>query len=434
MARHPLRRLAATDLDRSREPLFDGATAARAAAIVADVRAHGEAALRRWARELDGLGEGRLFYSPDDCRRALAGLDSAAASLLERTAERIRSFALGQRSALSSFTMEIPGGVAGHEILPVASAGCYAPGGLHPLPSSVLMTALVAKTAGVESVWVASPRPAPETLAAASIAGADGLIAAGGAQAIAALAFGLGGGGAYGGRDGEPRVPAAERIVGPGNRWVAAAKSLVAGEVPIESVAGPSELLVIVDGSADPELIAADLLAQAEHDPDALPILLATDDRLVAAVEEALGRRLADLPTAAVAIKALARGGALVDADLGALLAASEAFAPEHLELLVADADRLRARIRNAGAVFVGAGAAEVIGDYGAGPNHVLPTGGSARATGGLSVFSFLRIRTWMRIDDAAAAKGLYEDARDLARIEGLEAHARAAIARGGEA
>ncbi|MDA8409951.1 MAG: histidinol dehydrogenase, partial [Treponema sp.] len=294
--------------------------------------------------------------------------------------------------------------------------------GLHPLPSSVLMTALVAKAAGVATVWVASPRPAPETLAAASIAGADGLLAAGGAQAIAALAFGAG-----------PLSPS-ERIVGPGNRWVAAAKSLVAGEVPIESVAGPSELLIIADGSADPELIAADLLAQAEHDPEALPILAATEEATVAAVEEALGRLLATLPTAAVAIKALARGGALVDADLEALLAASDAFAPEHLELLVAGGDSHRPRIRNAGAVFVGAGAAEVIGDYGAGPNHVLPTGGSARATGGLSVFSFLRIRTWIRIDDARLARGLYDDARDLARIEGLEAHARAAIARGGEA
>ena len=422
MARHPLRRLSAADLDRSREPLFDEATAARAAAIVAEVRAGGEAALRRWARELDGLGEGKLFYGPDDCRLSLASLDPGARSLLERTAERIRTFALGQRSALSSFTMEIPGGFAGHEVLPVASAGCYAPGGLHPLPSSVLMTALVAKAAGVATVWVASPRPAPETLAAASIAGADGLLAAGGAQAIAALAFGAG-----------PLSPS-ERIVGPGNRWVAAAKSLVAGEVPIESVAGPSELLIIADGSADPELIAADLLAQAEHDPEALPILAATEEATVAAVEEALGRLLATLPTAAVAIKALARGGALVDADLEALLAASDAFAPEHLELLVAGGDSHRPRIRNAGAVFVGAGAAEVIGDYGAGPNHVLPTGGSARATGGLSVFSFLRIRTWIRIDDARLARGLYDDARDLARIEGLEAHARAAIARGGEA
>ena len=422
MARHPLRRLSAADLDRSREPLFDEATAARAAAIVAEVRAGGEAALRRWARELDGLGEGKLFYSPDDCRLSLASLDPGARSLLERMAERIRTFALGQRSALSSFIMEIPGGMAGHEVLPVASAGCYAPGGLHPLPSSVLMTALVAKAAGVATVWVASPRPAPETLAAASIAGADGLLAAGGAQAIAALAFGAG-----------PLSPS-ERIVGPGNRWVAAAKSLVAGEVPIESVAGPSELLIIADGSADPELIAADLLAQAEHDPEALPILAATEEATVAAVEEALGRLLATLPTAAVAIKALARGGALVDADLEALLAASDAFAPEHLELLVAGGDSHRPRIRNAGAVFVGAGAAEVIGDYGAGPNHVLPTGGSARATGGLSVFSFLRIRTWIRIDDARLARGLYDDARDLARIEGLEAHARAAIARGGEA
>ena len=418
MARHPLRRLAPAELDRRREPLFDEATAARAAAIVAEVRRGGAQALRLWARELDGLGEGPLFLDTDDCHRALASLDVPTRGLLERTAERIRDFARAQRAALSSFETAIPGGWAGHEILPVAAAGCYAPGGLHPLPSSVLMTALVAKTAGVASVWVASPHPARETLAACAIAGAEGLVAAGGAQAIAALAFGAG------------PVPASERLVGPGNRWVAAAKSLVAGEVPIESVAGPSELLVIADGGADPSIIAADLLAQAEHDPEALPILAATDEALVLRVEEALGRQLSDLPTADIARKALARGGALVSGDMDLLLAAVEAFAPEHLELLVADPEALRPRILNAGAVFVGGGAAEVLGDYGAGPNHVLPTGGSARAVGGLSVLSFLRVRTWMRIDEPVRARALYEDARDLARIEGLEAHARAAEAR----
>jgi len=418
VARHPLRRLSPADLDRRREPLFDDETAARAATIVAEVRRGGVEALRLKARELDGLGEGPLFLDAGDCRRALSSLDAATRELLERTADRIRAFASAQRASISAFEMAIPGGMAGHEILPVAAAGCYAPGGLHPLPSSVLMTALVAKTAGVSSVWVASPHPARETLAACAIAGAEGLVAAGGAQAIAALAFGAG------------PVPASERLVGPGNRWVAAAKSLVAGEVPIESVAGPSELLVIADGVADPSIIAADLLAQAEHDPEALPILAATDEALVVRVEEALGRRLADLPTADVAIRALARGGALVSGDMEVLLAAAEAFAPEHLELLVADAEALRPRIRNAGAVFVGQGAAEVLGDYGAGPNHVLPTGGSARANGGLSVLSFLRVRTWMRIDEPALARELYEDARALARIEGLEAHARAAEAR----
>lgn len=418
MARHSLRRLGVADLDRRREPLFDSETASRAAAIVAEVRSGGESALLRRARELDDLGDRPLFRDRGECRRALESLNPATRALLERAAERIRTFAEGQRATLRDFETRIPGGLAGHEVVPVESAGCYAPGGLHPLPSSVLMTALVAKTAGVPSVWVASPRPAPETLAACALAGADGLLAAGGAQAIAALAFGAG------------PIPPSQRIVGPGNRWVAAAKSLVAGEVPIESVAGPSELLVIADADSDADIVAADLLAQAEHDPDAIPILAATSEALVIAVEEALGRRLANLPTAAVATKALARGGALVDPDLDRLIAAADAFAPEHLELLVADPERLRGRVRNAGAIFVGQGAAEVVGDYGAGPNHVLPTGGSARATGGLSVFSFLKIRTWMRIDDPGAARALYEDSTALARIEGLEAHARAAEAR----
>ena len=419
MARYPLRRLLPADLDRRKEALFDEETAKRASSIVGEVRREGIAALKRWADTLDGLGDSPLFRDRDECERALRGLDPATRTLLERSAERIRSFAIAQRASLRDFAAPIPGGVAGHDVFPVASAGCYAPGGLHPLPSSVLMTALVAKTAGVGSVWVASPRPAAETLAACALAGADGLLAAGGAQAIAALAYGVG------------PIPSSDRLVGPGNRWVAAAKSIVAGDVPIDSIAGPSELLVIADADADPDIAAADLLAQAEHDPDAIPIVAATSEGFVAEVEAALERRLSDLPTAGVAIKALARGGALVDADMEVLVAAAEAFAPEHLELLIAEPDALRGRFKNAGAVFVGQGAAEVLGDYGAGPNHVLPTGGSARNTGGLSVFSFLRIRTWMRIDDRIAASSLYEDAALLARVEGLEAHARAAEARG---
>ncbi len=421
MDRNPLslRRLRAADLDRGLARASDPAASDRAAAIVADVRDRGEPALREYARELDGLGDGPLYLGPRDFRKALDGLPREARDLLERAGARIGAFARAQAASLSPLSVPVPGGFAGHEILPVETAGCYAPGGRYPLPSSVLMTALTAKAAGVGTVWTASPRPAPETLAACAIAGADGLIAAGGAQAIAALAYGTG------------PVPPCARVVGPGNRWVAAAKRLVAGDTVIESVAGPSELFVLADDDADPEVAAADLLAQAEHDPDAVPVLACRSEDFAARVEYALERRLSDLPTGEVARRALENGGALVDPDPEVLARAADAFAPEHLEILTADPEALARRIRNAGAVFLGAGAAEVLGDYGTGPNHVLPTGGHARLAGGLSALSFLRVRTWIRIEDPAAAAELYRDATAFARLEGLEAHARAGEIRG---
>lgn len=421
MDRNPLRlrRLRAADLERRPASFSDPETSERAAAVVADVRNRGEAALRDYARELDGLGDEPLYLGPRDFRKALDALPRDSRELLERTGARIAAFARAQAAGLLSLSVPVPGGFAGHEILPVETAGCYAPGGRYPLPSSVLMTALTAKTAGVPNVWAASPRPARETLAACAVAEADGLLAAGGAQAIAALAYGAG------------PVPPCARVVGPGNRWVAAAKRLVAGDTVIESVAGPSELLVLADDRADPELVAADLLAQAEHDPDAVPVLACTTENFAARVEEALEHRLSDLPTVGVARRALDNGGILVDPDLDALARATDAFAPEHLEILAAEPESLARRIRNAGAVFLGAGAAEVLGDYGTGPNHVLPTGAHARLTGGLSALSFLRVRTWIRIDDPAAASGLYKDAAAFARMEGLEAHARAGEERG---
>ncbi len=421
MDRNPLRfrRLRASDLERRPAAILDPATADRAAAIVADVRERGEPALLGYAKELDGLGDGPLYLGPRDFRKALETLPRDSRELLERAGARIEAFARAQTASLSALEGPVPGGFAGHEILPVETAGCYAPGGRYPLPSSILMTALSAKAAGVGTVWAASPRPAPETLAAFAVAGADGLLAAGGAQAIAALAYGAG------------PVPPCARVVGPGNRWVAAAKRLVAGDTVIESVAGPSELFVLADDGADPEVVAADLLAQAEHDPDAVPVLACRTEDFAARVEEALERRLADLPTADIARRALENGGVLVDPDLDTLARAADAFAPEHLEILSADPEALSRRIRNAGAVFLGSGSAEVLGDYGTGPNHVLPTGGYARLSGGLSALSFLRVRTWIRIEDPAAASGLYRDAAAFARMEGLEAHARAGEVRG---
>ena len=384
--------------------------------IVEAVRTRGETALREYAERFgDVAARGPLFLARPVLDRSLRDLPVSDRGRLERVAERIRRFAEAQKRALEAVTVTLPGGAAGHWIAPLERAGCYAPGGRYPLPSSVLMTAVTARAAGVGEIWVASPKPGALTLAAAAVAGADGVLAAGGAHAIAALAFGAG------------PIPPCDVVVGPGNRYVTAAKQLVAGQVAIDVLAGPSELVVFADASASPAVIAADLLAQAEHDPDAVPILVTLDPTHAGRVDTELARQLADLPTAEVARAALANGGVVVVATLEEGIAACDALAPEHLELCLQDATAIAPRLAHFGALFIGAGSAEVLGDYGAGPNHVLPTAGTARSRGGLSVYTFLRVRTWLRIEDSAAARPLIEDAAWFGRVEGLEAHARSA-------
>jgi phosphoribosyl-ATP pyrophosphohydrolase/phosphoribosyl-AMP cyclohydrolase/histidinol dehydrogenase len=253
------------------------------------------------------------------------------------------------------------------------------------------------------------------TLAAAGVAGAEAVLAVGGAHAIAALAHGIKG------------LSPCDVIVGPGNRWVTAAKQLVSGTVGIDLLAGPSELVVLADDGADATTVAADLLAQAEHDPEALPVLVTVSERLAVAVDGEMDRQLTDLPTREVAERALEHGFTVVVPDIDTAIAVCNRLAPEHLQVMVKADEMVVPRLEHWGGLFIGSGSAEVFGDYGAGPNHTLPTGGVARYRGGLSVFDFLRVRTWLEIDDAAAAREMIEDAVALARLEGLEAHARAA-------
>lgn len=393
----------------------DEATASTVASIIEDVRERGEEALRSHAERLGDVDPGgHLLLDREDLRRAHESLDQPTKDLLVRVHRRIEAFAKAQRQGLSDLNVQIAGGQAGHRWVPVASVGAYAPGGRYPLPSSVLMTVTPARVAGVTSVWVASPRPSPLTVAAAWVAGADGLLAVGGAQAIAALAFGT-------------VSPSCDVVVGPGNRWVTAAKRYLYGEVGIDGLAGPSEILVIADDTADPDLVAADLLAQAEHDVDAVPVLVTTSEALAGEVDLRIEKQLADLPTAEVASAALENGFCVVVPTLDRAARVSDTLAPEHLALHVADPRPLAMQVRNYGSIFVGGDAAETFADYGAGPNHVLPTGGGAKFQAGLSVFSFLRPATWLAIDDPGE---LIEDTARLARLEGLEAHARAALAR----
>ena len=392
----------------------------QAAAILQEVREHRYEGLLNVAVRLRDIEsrESKVFYSKEDLAKAFAEVDIKTQEVLQRTAKRIRHFAQSQRNAITDMTTAIPGGKAGHYIAPVKVAGCYAPGGRYPLPSSVLMTAITARTAGVETVWVASPRPAPATLAAAFVADADGLLAVGGAQAIGAMAYGI-----------EP-ITACDVIVGPGNKWVTAAKSLVSGICAIDMLAGPSEVLVIADKTCDPDTVAADLLAQAEHDTEARPILVSNDKDVIDQVNQALVTRLSTLPTAPTAEEAVKKGFAVLCPTLESAVKISDTIGPEHLEVHTADAEKVSAQCNNYGAVFIGTVSAEVLGDYGAGPNHVLPTCGTSRYTGGLSVFTFLRIRTWINIDSKIEAQEIVEDSVALARIEGLEGHARAAECR----
>lgn len=410
-----------SEVMRQRPDPVDASALADAALVMEDVQQRGLDAVAAHSLRLGDVSAGApLVYERAGLHAALGALSRADRSLLERTASRIEIFAMAQRSCIKDLDVAVQGGRAGHRLLPVESAGCYAPGGRFALPSSVLMTALPARVAGVKGVWVASPRPAQATLAAAALAGADGLLAVGGAQAIAAMTYGAG------------PVPACDVIVGPGNKWVTAAKHLASRRTSIDMLAGPSEVLIIADETADPALIAADLLAQAEHDADAVPVLVTTSESLAQAVEEQLARQLETLPTAQTARAALRHGACVVVGTLQEAACLSDSLAPEHLQVMTADASSLARTMRAYGAVFIGARTAEVMGDYGAGPNHVLPTGGSAKGRAGLSVFNFLHARTWLELDDSPQSQPLFQDAAALGRMEGLEAHARAAEARGG--
>lgn len=410
-----LKRVSCEDVPELR-PAVDASVVGRTAEIVESVRSGGLSALRELCVRFDNADpDAPLVVERDELEQAWRALDPEERALLERTTARIQSFASAQRERMGETRLKVPGGWVGNTLHAVGSAGCYAPGGRHPLPSSVLMTVVPAVVAGVQRVVVASPRGDTVTRAAAWIAGADQLLVAGGAHAIGALAYGV---------EGLPRV---DLIVGPGNAWVTAAKKHVFGTVGIDMLAGPSELVVLADESAEPARVAADLLAQAEHDDQALPVLVTTCAELVGRVERELERQLKSLPTAATARAALDNGFAVVAQTLTAAVSVCNRLAPEHLAVATQGAADVAARLDGCSAVFIGTGAAEALGDYGIGPNHVLPTGGGARFGGGLSVATFVRSRSFVEIEDESAASETVRDAARLARLEGLEAHARSA-------
>ena len=397
--------------------------AQQARALIAEVRARGDKALVELTNRFDrtNITARELKVAPAEIQAALAKITADQKNAIEIAAARIESYHRRQLPADARFEDET-GAVLGWRWTPVDSAGLYVPGGTASYPSSVLMNAIPAKVAGVGRIVMVTPASGgninPLVLAAAKRAGVSDIFRVGGAQAVAALAYGT------------ESIAAVDKIVGPGNAWVAAAKREVFGQVGIDSIAGPSEILVIADADNDPDWIAADLLSQAEHDISSQSILITDDADFADKVADAASQALALLPRKEIASKSWTEyGGIIVVEKIEDAAALVDRFAPEHLEIATADPDRLLAKVRHAGAIFLGRHTPEAMGDYIAGPNHVLPTSRSARFSSGLSVLDFMKRSTLLSLSTGAIA-ALGPPAMALAEAEGLEAHARSIAAR----
>ncbi len=392
-----------------------------ARAIVAAVRARGDAALLEYTRQFDGFAAQsvkELAIDRAELARALAALPAAQADTLRAAGERIRRFHEHQLAKSWQYN-ESDGALLGQRVTPLERVGLYVPGGKAAYPSSVLMNAIPARIAGVSDLVMVTPVPQGErnllVLAAASLAGVDRVFTIGGAQAVAALAYGT------------ESIPRVDKIVGPGNAYVAAAKRQVYGQVGIDMIAGPSELLIIADGSVPPDWVAMDLLSQAEHDELAQVLLLSPNAVHLDLVQASVTRLLPGMPRREVIESSLGARGALIQTrDLDEACALANRIAPEHLELALEQPEAWLPKLRNAGAIFLGRWSSEAVGDYCAGPNHVLPTGGTARFSSPLGVYDFQK-RTSLIGLTPASARQLGTMAAALARGEGLEAHARSA-------
>ncbi len=412
-----------TQLDQllSWESVSDATINQRVLDIIDNVRTRGDAALIDYTRQFDGLDVAQmsdLILPRERLELALTRITAEQRTALETAAQRVRQYHEKQVQDSWRYT-EANGTVLGQQVTPLDRAGLYVPGGKASYPSSVLMNAIPAKVAGVPEVVMVVPTPRGEinelVLAAAAIAGVDRVFTIGGAQAVAALAYGT------------ESVPPVDKIVGPGNIYVATAKRHVFGKVGIDMIAGPSEILVICDGKTDPDWIAMDLFSQAEHDEDAQSILLSPDADFLDQVEASMQRLLPTLEREEIARTSLRERGALIHvADMAQAVAVANRIAPEHLELSVENPEELLPQIRHAGAIFMGRYTAEALGDYCAGPNHVLPTSGTARFSSPLGVYDFQK-RSSIIYCSPEGASELGKVASVLARGESLTAHARSA-------
>ena len=391
------------------------------AEILADVKANGDEALRRYALKFDGAAPETLEAGEEELRAAMDQADPEFIEILKEAACHIRAF--HEKQKRTDFVMtEREGVVLGQKVMALDRVGLYVPGGTASYPSTVLMDCIPAKIAGVREVVMVTPakdgRLNPDVVAAAKIAGVDRIFKIGGAQAVAALAYGT------------ESVPRVDKIVGPGNAFVAEAKKQVFGKVSIDMIAGPSEILVIADGKSDPVVAAADMLSQAEHDRMASAVLVTDSEPLARKVSEELERQIPLLPRAEIARESIDRFGKIIIADsIGQAIDAANEIAPEHLEVCLDDPFQYLAQIRHAGSIFLGRNAPEALGDYFAGPNHTLPTGGTARFSSPLSVDDFVK-KSSFTYYTAEALKGEAEKIAKFARREGLEAHARSALVR----
>jgi histidinol dehydrogenase len=392
--------------------------------IINDVRNRGDVALIEYTERFDRRSvsaAAELEIPLAVCRQALERIPVEQREALELASTRVRDYAVHQRLESWSYT-EADGTLLGQQVTPMDRAGLYVPGGKAAYPSSVLMNAIPAKVAGVAELIMVVPTPDGEVndmvLAAAAIAGVDRVFAIGGAQAVAALAYGT------------ATVPAVDKIVGPGNVYVATAKRMVFGKVGIDMIAGPSEILVVCDGKTDPDWIAVDLFSQAEHDEDAQSLLVSPDADFLDRVAASIERLLPEMPRAEIIRASLGGQGALIQVrDMDEAIAVANKVAPEHLELSVEDPQAVAARIRHAGAIFMGRYTAEVLGDYCAGPNHVLPTSRTARFSSPLGVYDFQKRSSLIQCSPQGAST-LGQTAAILAHGEGLTAHARSAEVR----
>lgn len=393
--------------------MHDAAAERIAARILADVRKNGDSALFRWALRLDGLRLTRnsLWISKSEIRKASRNVPRDLVRAIEHAARNIRRVAEEQRPSSWTITVE-PGVRVGQRVTPLGTIGCYIPGGRFSLFSTLLMTAIPAQVAGVKRIVVTCPKPSPALLAAAEILGITEIARMGGAQAIGALAYGT------------QSIPRVDKICGPGNRFVTAAKRIASNDCAIDMPAGPTEVLILATGGSA-RYIAADILAQAEHDPDAVALLVTPSPRLAKEVAAEVGKQLRDLPGTNPAWKSLQLASAiLVAPSLDAAIRFANRVAPEHLSIPAAN-KKLIEQLSEAGSVFLGQWSAQPIGDYASGTNHVLPTSGWARARGGLSVTDFVKCSSTQEIS-RRGLKRLTPVVTAMARAEGLEAHARA--------
>jgi histidinol dehydrogenase len=416
-----MKRMSAEDFRKSSREKSEFGDMGAVRNIVAGVRVGGDTALREFTLRFDRARIEAIGVDPDAIGRAARRADPGLVAAMREAADNIRRFAEAQAASIRDFEMEIrPGVFAGQGVFPLDRAGVYVPGGRYPLVSTLLMGAIPAAVAGVREIAICTPPDAsgavPDAiLAAADLCGIREVYRIGGAQAVAAMAYGT------------ESVRRVDKIVGPGNDYVTAAKRLVSGDVGIDFAAGPTELLVVADGTANPRFVAADLIAQAEHDVRATAMLITDSEDLAAAVEREVERLLGEVRTEKTARRSLSeRGLIVVVAGMDEALALADERAPEHLEIIAADAKRLAGKPRNFGSLFVGERSAEVLGDYSSGLNHVLPTQGAARWTGGLSVRDFLKVQTVLRVEDGGLAV-IGPAAVELARAEGLDGHALAA-------